>query len=116
MNRKEQGKKGEEIASAYLIENGYKILERNYTCPLGEIDIIAKKDGRLVFIEVKYRKSKKFGSPLAAVDIRKIGRLKKIVDYYCMINKIKDCPLKIEVVGITNGDKSDRIEHIKDIF
>lgn len=116
MNRKEKGKRGEEIAINYLIEKGYKIVEKNFNCPLGEIDIIAKRDKFICFIEVKYRENKVFGNPLEAVDNKKLHRIKKVLEYYCLKNKIAGCPLKIEVIGITEEDSSYRIDHIKNVI
>ena len=59
-----QGDKAEERAAKYLKDKGYKILKRNYLCPLGEVDIIAKKDGAIVFVEVKQRSSADFGGKI----------------------------------------------------
>ena len=61
--RGEFGRRGEDAACAYLLRHGYSIVERNYRCRRGEIDIIAAKDGGAVFVEVKTRRSLKFGTP-----------------------------------------------------
>ena len=71
------GKTGEEIATQYLIENGYKLVIRNFRCRQGEIDIIAKDKDEIVFIEVKTRKNANYGSPVDAVDKRKQKRFCK---------------------------------------
>ncbi len=65
------GKKGEDIAVAYLKSNGYRIVERNYKCLFGEIDIVAKDGNTVVFVEVKSRKSEEFGDPQVAVGLEK---------------------------------------------
>ena len=65
--RSDFGRRGEEAACAYLLRHGYSIVERNYRCRRGEIDIIAAKDGGAVFVEVKTRRSLKFGTPGMAV-------------------------------------------------
>lgn len=67
----QKGVKYEEVAARYLEHNGYVILEKNYRCRYGEIDIIAEQKGSLVFVEIKYRQSDRYGSPSAAVDYRK---------------------------------------------
>ena len=76
------GKKGEELAIAQLKALKYKILERNFKCPLGEIDIIARDKNTLVFVEVKTRATRDFGGPAAAVDWRKQRQLSKVALTY----------------------------------
>lgn len=71
MNKRGRGSFYEEVCVEYLIKNGFDILHRNYRCKLGEIDIIAKKDDIIRFIEVKFRGSGSYGSALEAVDFRK---------------------------------------------
>lgn len=66
-DRMRPGKKGEDIAVAYLKGKGYRIVERNYKCPLGEIDVVAKDGDTIVFVEVKSGKSEEFGDPQLAV-------------------------------------------------
>ena len=77
MTTKEIGDFGEKAAEDYLVEMDYLILERNYRLKFGEIDIIAAKDGGLVFVEVKTRKSNLFGEPSEYVDRKKQERVKK---------------------------------------
>ena len=74
-----QGNKAEDRAAKYLQDNGYKILCRNYLCPLGEVDIIAQKDETIVFVEVKQRSSDAFGGPIAAVTKSKQQKIAKAV-------------------------------------
>ena len=76
------GKEGEKIAASFLKENGYRIIETNFRCVLGEIDIVAKENGELVFIEVKTRKSEKLGYPEQSVGIKK---QKKYLNWHCVI-------------------------------
>ena len=74
MNNKEKGDLGEVIALKYLIKSGAEILERNYKIKTGEIDIIAKVDNELVFIEVKSRSNTRYGYPAEAVNYKKINK------------------------------------------
>jgi len=74
MEKKELGKKGEEVAIRFLKKSGYRILSRNYVCKLGEIDVIAKEKDTLVFVEVKTRTSTTFGPPQLAVNPTKQRR------------------------------------------
>ncbi|WP_408643039.1 YraN family protein [Thermosinus carboxydivorans] len=75
MNNIMMGKMGENAAADYLARNGYKILMRNYRCRIGEIDIVAERQGTIVFVEVKTRSSEKFGFPAEAVNYRKQQKL-----------------------------------------
>lgn len=88
MNKRSIGDTYEQIAAAYLESEGYKIIEHNFRNRQGEIDIIAKKDGYLRFIEIKYRKDKNKGRPEEAVDIRKQHQISKVALYYLMKNKL----------------------------
>ncbi len=116
MNKRESGALGEDIAVEFLQKKGYRIIERNFLTPIGEIDIIAKKDGILCFVEVKFRKSDSFGSAFEAVDYRKLNKLRKVIEFYCLKNKIKDTPLRVEVIGITEEMGSYNIKHLENVF
>ena len=80
-NNRETGSHYERLAGAYLEQEGYEILEYNYRCKTGEIDIIAKEGQTLVFVEVKYRKDDKKGYPAQAVDQRKQQKIRKRIIY-----------------------------------
>ena len=86
-NNREIGDKYEEKAVKLLISRGYEILERNYRVKAGEIDIIAKFEDTIVFVEVKYRKTLKYGYGLEAVDYRKIRRIYNAAKVYLTLNK-----------------------------
>ena len=91
---------GEELAGHYLARHGYKILLKNYESPLGEIDLIAKEKGALVFIEVKTRSSLSMGSPLESVTFHKRAQIVKSAKYYIKRYGIKDIPCRFDVVSI----------------
>ena len=78
---------GESKVFVYLREHGYILVEKNYVCPIGEIDIIAKHDGMIVFVEVKTRSSKKFGLPREAVGFQKQQKLRNLAMYYLKATK-----------------------------
>ena len=82
MNKRQVGTQYEYMAVQYLTEAGYHILERNFRCRTGEIDIIAKDGAYLVFVEVKYRASAACGSALEAVDYRKQQSILRVAQYY----------------------------------
>jgi len=81
-NTKVLGARGESYASGLLIEGGYKIIAKNFKCKLGEIDLIAIKDNVLVFVEVKTRKSIKYGMPEEAVTQRKLWKISKVGEFF----------------------------------
>ena len=89
MTTKEIGDFGEKAAEDYLVEMDYLILERNYRLKFGEIDIIAAKDGGLVFVEVKTRKSNLFGEPSEYVDRKKAGTGEKSRNGLCRCGKYR---------------------------
>lgn len=118
MQKKELGKKGEEIAEKYLRNWNYKILEKNYRCgKLGEIDIVAYEGRTLVFVEVKTRKTEEFGTAEEAVDFRKQEKIRKLAQYYIHKNKLKEVEVRFDVVSIfMERDNSYRINLLKDAF
>lgn len=116
MNKRRLGKEYEDMASAYLMEQGYEIIEANYWCRSGEIDLIAREGGYLVFIEVKYRKDSDKGTPLEAVDFRKIKNITRVCRYYLYRNRIpQDYPCRFDVVSIL-GKEIILIQNAFDAF
>ncbi len=112
-NTRQIGAYYEELATQYLEEKGYKILERNFYCRQGEIDLVAMDGAYLVFVEVKYRAGRGAGHPLEAVDVRKQNKISRAAVYYCYRHKIPDTrPCRFDVVSILDGE----IEHIKNAF
>lgn len=94
------GQKGEDIASGLLVQNGYKIIDKNFSSRFGEIDIIAIQDATLIFVEVKTRQSLKFGLPQEAVTPQKIYKIKKTGEYYSLIHPELPKKLRIDVVAL----------------
>lgn len=111
------GEEGEEETVKYLRRRGYNILEKNYRCELGEIDIIAREKNYLAFIEVKTRESLSYGLPQLAVGKRKQRQISRVALYYLteqgLLGKA-DC--RFDVVAVTKSDKGEQIELIKDAF
>lgn len=102
MNTRLTGGQFEKKAADYLAEQGYRILERNYRCRLGEIDLIALHQGYLVFIEVKYRSSSGCGVPGAAVNHTKQRKISQTAVWYMAEKRItEDMPCRFDVVGMT---------------
>ena len=88
------------MACEFLKKNGYTILEKNYKCALGEIDAVAKRKGRLAFIEIKTRTGAQFGTPQEAVDARKREKLLKLASWYLKEKKMPDVPVSFDVVAV----------------
>lgn len=107
------GKIGEEIVTKYLLENNYRIIERNFQCRQGEIDIIAKDKNEIVFIEVKTRTNYLYGLPSEAVDSIKQNHIKKVINYYLYKNKLEDCFVRIDVIEAIEKEEKFYINHIK---
>lgn len=101
MNKRNVGSIKELLAADYLKDNNLSILEMNYRNRLGEIDIIAKDDNTLVFVEVKYRKTASFGLPEEAVNYHKARTICKVADYYRVAKKINPTmQCRFDVVAI----------------
>ncbi|MGO8819632.1 MAG: YraN family protein [Desulfomonilaceae bacterium] len=109
-----RGARAELLAEQRLVELGYKIVDRNYFCKLGEIDLIATQGGDLVFVEVRSRHSEDALNPLFTLDQRKIKRVIKAAKFYVM-NKDVDSPMRFDVVIVTLGPDPD-IEIIQNAF
>lgn len=111
----ELGKKGEELAVAFLQENGYEILERNWTFQKAEIDIIAQKENILAIIEVKTRSSIDFGLPQDFVKPKKIHLLVKAVNAYINYREM-DFEVRFDIIAVQKNNESFAIEHLTDAF
>ncbi|HSR13301.1 MAG TPA: YraN family protein [Thermodesulfobacteriota bacterium] len=110
------GEEGEQLALNRLENLKYKILERNFKCPLGEIDIIARDRNTLVFVEVKTRATRDFGGPAAAVNPRKQRQLSRVALVYLSQKKLHHVPARFDVVSIELTPPSPKIEVIENAF
>jgi putative transposase len=115
-DRQYLGAAGEDLAAATLKKQGYKILERNYTCPLGEIDLVARQGKTLVVIEVKTRSNTRFGQPQEAVHPGKQAKLRLLAEYYLKQKRLEGASVRFDVVGITLADAGPQVEIIQDAF
>lgn len=112
------GRLGERLACNFLKDNDYIILERNFRCRQGEIDIIATdtKNRELVFIEVKTRTNLSYGEAAEAVNRLKRQHIYRCVEYYIYVNKTKKLPIRIDVIEIYLENGRVKINHIKQAF
>lgn len=111
-NLRVKGHYYEEKAAEYLQTKGYRILEYNYLCRYGEIDLIAIKNDTLVFCEVKYRNSKDESLPFEAVTRRKQQRISKTAFYYLATHSLAERDCRFDVIGIAGS----QIHHIENAF
>ena len=117
MNKRTIGDTKELLACNYLSENGAFILNRNFRCRFGEVDIIAKDGKYLCFIEVKFRTDERFGAPQEAVDLKKQKHICKVSKFY-LYSKYKslDIPIRYDVVAISQKDNIFTFKWIKNAF
>lgn len=116
--KQQKGKKGEDLACKYLEKNHYTIIDKNFRCRQGEIDIIAcdilKKE--LVFFEVKARSNLKYGRPSEIIRKAKRNRILAVAKYYYYKNKIHKIPVRFDVIEVFLTNSNYRINHIKQAF
>lgn len=113
---KETGKLGEDIAVHYLKQNGYVILDRNFECRQGEVDIIALDKKEIVFIEVKTRTSNKYGAPSEAVNKIKQKHMLQTIKYYLYIRNLSDEFIRVDVIEVYINNNVYKVNHIKQAF
>lgn len=110
------GTEGEVLAAEFLKAKGYLILERNYRFGRGEIDIVAKEGSDLVFIEVKSRRSARYGAPEESITLKKESQLKKVADGYLLERGIENQSCRFDVVTITYQQGVPALHLIQNVF
>lgn len=115
---KEIGKYGETIARDFLINNGYKILDMNYSNRYGEIDIICTINDLIIFCEIKSRYTNTFGSPMESVTYYKQKQIIKLSQIYLLYKKYQNFNVRYDIIEIifNNINTSFKLNHIKDAF
>ena len=114
--RLELGKRGETLALKKIKRLGYKKIIRNYRCPLGEVDLIARDRDTLVFIEIKTRKGRSTDYAKEAVNARKKRQISKVALAYMKSNDCPDAKARFDVVAVSIGRDKPEIEVIKNAF
>lgn len=112
--RKKLGAWGESLAASHLEEQGYEILERNWRCKRGEIDLVAEAGTLLVFVEVKTRRGRAMGTPEEGLTARKAQKLMDLAQIYLYENEIEERTWRIDLVAVelSRQGKLLRCEHI----
>ncbi len=109
------GMQGEEIAARYMVEHGYTVLDRNWRSGHKELDMVARRDDTLVFLEVKTRCGRRFGNPQDAVDVRKIMRTVNAADAYIRHHAL-DMDVRFDIFTVVFENGTYTTEHIEDAF
>jgi putative endonuclease len=110
------GRYGEEVAARHLTESGLQILERNWRCDLGEIDIVARDGSVLVVCEVKTRRSSRFGTPAEAVTRSKTARLRRLAARWLADRRVRPAAIRIDVVSVFRPLRGPaQVEHLRGV-
>ena len=113
MARKDElGRWGETVAGDYLVANGYEILERGWRCRRGEIDVVARVGDTVAFVEVKTRRTVRYGHPLEAITPTKFARLRILAGEWCLAHEVSASRVRIDAIGIVgDGTHIDSLDH-----
>lgn len=110
------GRYGEEVAARHLAEQGFAILERNWRCDVGEIDILARDGDTLVVCEVKTRRGAKFGTPIEAVTPRKIVRLRRLAYRWLADRQVRVPTVRFDVIGVVRPERgAAQVVHVRGV-
>ena len=110
------GRHGEDVAAGYLEACGMRIVERNWRCPEGEIDIVAFDGDALVIAEVKTRKSLAYGHPFEAVGVEKLARLHRLASAWCRVRGLHMPPCRVDVIAVLDdGIGEPAVEHLRGV-
>ncbi len=113
-HRQKLGRWGEQLAAQYLESHGYKVLERNWRCRRGEIDLVAKEGDVLVFVEVKTRRGRDYGTPEEALTRYKVKRLLELGQRYILEHDLEDVEWRVDLVAVELDQQGKllRFEHV----
>lgn len=113
----ELGRRGEVLAAEFLESRGYVILDRNWRCGQGEIDVVAQHGTETVFVEVKTRSSVAFGHPLESITVSKLARLRRLAAAWCAAHPGTHPRIRIDAIGILAPAGSEpQVEHVPMVF
>ena len=111
------GRRGEDLAAQFLSDAGYTVIDRNWRCTRGEIDLVARDGNDMVFIEVKTRSSTAFGHPFEAITTQKLARLKRLAHAWCEAHPHGSRGIRIDAIAvIAAADRAPVIEHLRRVF
>jgi putative endonuclease len=108
----ELGRWGETVAGDFLVASGYDVVDQRWRCPQGEIDIVARLADTLAFVEVKTRRTGRFGHPLEAITPAKLARLRVLAGEWCRVHHVRAGRVRIDAIGIIgDGIAVGSLEH-----
>ena len=111
------GRRGEDLAVAHLVASGLAIVERNWRCGQGEIDVVARDGDELVFVEVKTRSGVAYGHPLEAITPAKLARLRRLAGEWCAAHPGAGTRIRIDAVAVIAPSRGmPVIEHVRSVF
>lgn len=110
------GSEGEDSAATHLVSLGYTVIERNYRCERGELDIVAERDGTLVFCEVKTRRTDRWGAPSEAVNFQKQARLRCLAAHWLTESRRRPRSVRFDVISVVVGGDGHQLQHLEDAF
>lgn len=118
MARKDElGRRGEDLAARFLEDAGYRLIERNWRCRQGEIDIVAERDDTIVFVEVKTRSSLAFGHPFEAITASKLSRLRGLAGAWCAEHSPSATRIRVDAIAVlAPRGRRPEIEHLLGVF
>lgn len=107
------GRHGEAVALRHLLDQGMVLVERNWICAQGELDLVMRAGDTLVVCEVKTRSSARHGHPLEAIDDDKLGRVRRLADLWCEARGVRPAEIRVDLVGVIRPPKGKSIvEHV----
>ncbi|HKY08687.1 MAG TPA: YraN family protein [Candidatus Binatia bacterium] len=110
------GKEGEQLAARYLQNKGYTVVERNYRCSAGELDLVVLDQRVVVFVEVKTRTGHAFGTPFEAVEFRKQRKMIRAAQFFLAQKGLQQRDARFDVVGVSWAGGAPVVEHIENAF
>ena len=114
--RHDLGRYGEQRAAIYLEDRGYQIIERNWRCASGEIDLIVRQDDRFVFVEVKTRNGSGYGHPFEAITASKVARMRRLAGEWCALRQVSAVQVRLDAISVLISGGRVAIEHLKQVF
>jgi putative endonuclease len=111
------GRTGEQLAVEYLIDSGYVVIERNWRCRQGEVDVVARHGATTVFVEVKTRSGVCYGHPFEALSLTKLSRLRRLAGAWCEAHPSVRGDIRIDVIAVISPRGiAPQIEHLEAVF
>lgn len=111
------GRTGEQLAVEHLVDSGYVVIERNWRCRQGEIDIVVRHGATTVFVEVKTRSGVGYGHPFEALSLTKLARLRRLAGAWCEAHPSVHGDIRIDVIAVISPrDAAPQIEHLEAVF